>query len=142
MNIRNASTASGLSSDTIRFYEKRGVLPPPPRLENRYRTYTDDHVRRLQLVRGLRELGLPLDEIGRIAGVAHDGTCGDLRRDLIDSLTATCADVDTRMEELRRTRAELESLVNGLGRMTPRSDDVPGLSACDCASLVAAPPES
>jgi DNA-binding transcriptional MerR regulator len=140
MDIRDASAASGLSSDTIRFYEKRGVLPPPPRRANRYRTYTDDHVRRLRLVRGLRELGLSLDAIGRIAGVAHDGTCGDLRLDLMESLTTTCAEVEIRIEELRRTRGELDSLVRGLRRMTPRSDDVPGLSACDCASLVTATP--
>ena len=94
------------------------------------------------MVSGLRDLGLPLDEIGRIAGIAHDGTCGDLRRDLIDSLTATCEDVGTRIEELRRTRGELESLLTGLKKMTPRSNSIPGLSACDCANLVTGRPNA
>ncbi len=60
MNIREAAATSGLSADTIRFYEKKGVLPRPPRRDNGYRSYTDEHVATLRLARGLKDLGLGL----------------------------------------------------------------------------------
>ena len=83
MNIQEAAAASGLSPDTIRFYEKKRVLPQPPRQANRYREYTDEHVATLRLASGLRQLGVPLAEVPPILDVAHTGVCGDIRGQLI-----------------------------------------------------------
>ncbi len=60
MNIQEAAHRSGLSADTIRFYERKGVLPRPPRGANGYRQYTEEHVATLEFARGLRDLNLPL----------------------------------------------------------------------------------
>ncbi len=69
MNIQEAAEASGLSADTIRFYERKRVLPRPPRAANGYRAYTEEHLATLRLTKSLRDLGLPLSEIGSIVAV-------------------------------------------------------------------------
>ena len=56
MNIGEAANASSLTPDTIRFYEKKGILPRPPRLASGYRHYTEEHVATLRLAKALREL--------------------------------------------------------------------------------------
>jgi DNA-binding transcriptional MerR regulator len=137
MNIRQAASASGLSSDTIRFYEKKGVLPSPPRQENGYRTYTEEHVETLRLARGLRDLGLPLDDVADILPVAHDGTCGDLRETLVTTLEGACEEVERRIVDLTRTRGELGSILDGVRAMPADARDVPGMTACGCVQLVA-----
>lgn len=137
MNIRQAASASGLSADTIRFYEKKGVLPRPPRRENGYRAYTDGHVETLRLARGLRDLGLPLSDVAEILPVAHDGTCGDLREALVTTLEGACEEVERRIEELTRTRGELGSILDGVRAMPDDGRDVPGMTACGCVQLVA-----
>ncbi len=70
MNIRQAANASSLTPDTIRFYEKKGILPHPPRLASGYRHYAEEHVSTLRLANGLREFELPLAEVAPILSVA------------------------------------------------------------------------
>lgn len=137
MNIREAAATSGLSADTIRFYEKKGVLPRPPRRDNGYRSYTDEHVATLRLARGLKDLGLPLADIGGILPVAHDGTCGELRETLSSTLEDALIEVERRIDELTHTRTELRSILDGVREMAPESRDVPGMSPCGCVRLVA-----
>ena len=86
MNIQHAADRSGLSADTIRFYERRGVLPRPPRKANGYRDYSERHVETLKLAAGLRSLGLALEDMGQVLTLAHDGTCGAVRTVLNDTL--------------------------------------------------------
>ena len=92
---------SGLSADTIRFYERRQVLPRPPRRENGYREYTTEHVTTLRLAKGLRELGLPLREFQAILTVAHDGACTDLRAVLLQTVANALDQVDARRREVQ-----------------------------------------
>ena len=140
MNIKEAAAASGLSADTIRYYERRGVLPSPPRQANGYREYTPDHLETLRLANGLRELSLPLGDIAAILPVAHEGTCRELRGTLVETLEAAVSQLEARLRELRRTKRNLKTLLDGLRRMRARATRVPGLSACECAQLVSARP--
>ena len=136
MNIRRAAEASGLTADTIRFYEKKGVLPAAPRLANGYREYTDLHVATLRLAKGLRDLGTPLDEVAVILPVAHDGSCGDVRETLSETLSATLSEIERRIEELSRTRSQLGAILHGLSEMRPEESRVPGMTPCGCVRLV------
>ena len=138
MNIQQAAQASGLSADTIRFYEQKGVLPRPPRRDNGYRAYTDEHVATLRLARGLRDLALPLADVGAILPVAHDGTCGDLRDTLTETLTDALATIAGRIEELNRTSDQLTAILGGLREMQPPDSRVPGMDPCGCVQLVSA----
>ena len=136
MNIKDAAAKTGLGPDTIRYYERRGVLPRPPRQLNGYRSYSDEHLDTLRLARGLRELGLPLDDLAAVLGVAHDGTCGDLRDSLQETVNAALDETDARLRELRRTRNRLQDLARALATVTPASERLPGLASCECFDLV------
>lgn len=135
MNIRQAAQASGLPPDTIRFYERKGVLPAPPRRENGYREYTDRHLTTLRLASGLRVLGMPLDQLDDVLHVAHTGTCHDLHDTMLDRLDVLIGDVDRRIAELRATRSELARILNGLNEMDAPDERIPGVEGCDCVRL-------
>lgn len=63
MRIGQLAQSVGVDTQTIRFYERQGLLPPPGRQENGYRVYTEKHVERLAFIRRCRILGLSLAEI-------------------------------------------------------------------------------
>jgi Cd(II)/Pb(II)-responsive transcriptional regulator len=98
MRIGELGRATGVDGETIRYYEKQGLLPAPARMPNGYRTYEAAHLERLAFVRHCRALDVPLAEIKRLLDfVAHPETdCGDINR-LID-------------EQLARVRARLKSM--------------------------------
>ncbi len=139
MNIKDAATASGLTPDTIRFYERKGVLPRPPRGPNGYRHYTEEHVATLRLAKGLRELGLPLSDVAPILLVAHDGTCREVRESMTRTFSQALSELDGKIEELGRARDHLSGLLRGLQRMRPKDAAVPGVKACECVRMVATP---
>ncbi|MCH7699205.1 MAG: MerR family transcriptional regulator, partial [Chloroflexi bacterium] len=137
MNIGEAAEASKLTPDTIRFYEKKGILPHPPRLASGYRHYTEEHVATLRLAKGLRELELPLAEVAPILRVAHDGTCGEIRESMTRTFNRAISGLGDRIEELEEARDHLSSLLQGLQKMRPKDVAVPGVEACECVRLVA-----
>lgn len=136
MNILEASRRSGLSPDTIRFYERHDVLPRPPRRENGYRDYAEEHLATLQLVAGLRHLEMPLKNMCEVARVAHDGTCRDLRGALTEQLQQSLEQTTGRIRELERTGAQIEQLLNGLEQMKPTEQRIPGNAPCGCVRLL------
>lgn len=138
MNIREAAAASGLTAHTIRFYERKGVLPRPPRGANGYRHYTEEHVTTLRLAKGLRELELPLSDVAPILLVAHDGTCGEIRENMTNTFSKAFDDLNARINELQLARDQLAQLVRGLRRMKPEEDALPGVEACECVRMVTA----
>ena len=73
MRIGELARDLGVSSDTLRFYERSGYLPSPPRGENSYREYSPADVDRIRLLLELRRLDLPLDEAARLAGWCQSG---------------------------------------------------------------------
>jgi Cd(II)/Pb(II)-responsive transcriptional regulator len=98
MRIGELGQATGVDIETIRFYEKQGLLPPPARAPNGYRDYGSAHLERLAFIRHGRALDMPLAEIKRLLDfVARpEADCGDINR-LID-------------EQLARVRARLKSM--------------------------------
>lgn len=66
MTIKEASEQSGVSSRNIRYYEQAGLLHPDRNPENEYRVYTPQHIRTLKLIRALRMLDMPLEDIHQI----------------------------------------------------------------------------
>lgn len=98
MRIGELSDATGVDIETIRYYEKAGVLPLPERTDNGYRSYGKTQLERLAFIRHCRALDMPLAEVKRLLDfVAHpDADCGDIDR-LIN-------------EQLARVRARLNSM--------------------------------
>lgn len=136
MNIASAARESGLTTDTIRYYERSGVLPRPTRRPNGYRDYDEAHVAALKLAHGLREVEMPLDEVREIVRVAHDATCGDVRQALTGKIEASISEIEVRMRKLRHTRARLKAMLEGVRSMSSASRRVPGLAPCPCVRII------
>ncbi|MFC7497743.1 Cu(I)-responsive transcriptional regulator [Enterovirga sp. GCM10030262] len=72
MNIGTASKASGVSQRMIRHYEKIGLIPAPPRRDSGYRDYAPADIARLRFIANARDLGFPIEEIGRLLSLWSD----------------------------------------------------------------------
>ena len=98
MRIGQLGKAAGVEVETIRYYEKAGLLPAPARGDNGYRAFAAAHLERLEFIRHCRALDLPLAEIRRLL-------------DFVDRPAAECKDVDGLIDEqLRRVRRRIEGL--------------------------------
>jgi len=137
VNIQQAAASARLAPDTIRFYEKKSVLPRPPRQVNGYRAYTEEHVATLRLAKGLRQLGVPLEAVRPILDVAHTGVCGDIRGQLVMTLDGALREIEGQIADLQRTREHVSRLLAGLNAMRPDESKVPGADACPCIGMVA-----
>ena len=123
MRIGQVAAEADVSVDTVRFYERRGVLPPPQRRPSGYREYPASAVERIRMARALQHLGFTLDEIID-ALHAHDSgtaTCdGELWR-----MEAVLDRIDARISELRGTRSAIIATISecraGRCRFTPAS---------------------
>lgn len=81
IGIGELSKRTGVHIETIRYYERSGVMPKPPRSESGQRIYDETFVRRLSFVSRSRQLGFSLDEIRSLLGLVdeHEYTCADVR---------------------------------------------------------------
>lgn len=100
MRIGTLAQRLGTTPHAIRFYERRGLLPPPPRGPNRYRDYGEVDVARLRLLIGLRQLDIPLHRAAALASMCASGRCDEVSDDLR-------ALVSEKRQELARRVAEL-----------------------------------
>ena len=97
------------TAETIRYYERMGLLPAPRRFANNYRDYGEVHVGRLEFIRHFRTLDISLDEIRSLLESIEDGSPegADRAHVMIHRHLET---VEARMAELRRLREQLCSL--------------------------------
>jgi MerR family mercuric resistance operon transcriptional regulator len=100
---------AGCNLETIRYYEKAGVLPEPPRTQSGYRSYDATHERRLKFVLRARELGFSLDEIRALLRLVdeRDQRCAEAR----DLAAAHLKDVQSKIADLRRMERVLKDMV-------------------------------
>ncbi len=110
LTIGKVSKGTGLPAKTIRFYEERGLIAATSRSEAGYRLYSGQDVRRLQLIRRLRLLGLGLDEVEALVGRALDADCATFGSALLSSIEKQRGAVERRIAELQELRHELEGL--------------------------------
>ena len=109
MKISDAAAASGCHLETIRYYERVGLMPPPTRTASGYRTYRPAEVERLRFISRGRELGFSLEEIRSLLRLEDDSkmSCGD-----VDVIARThLADIHQRIDELHRMATELERVI-------------------------------
>ena len=100
---------SGCNLETVRYYEKIGLLPEPPRTAGGYRTYDATHERRLRFVLRARELGFALDEIRALLRLVdeRDRPCAEARV----VARAHLEDVRAKIADLRRMERVLKDVV-------------------------------
>lgn len=109
VTIGKLAQATGTKAETIRFYEKIGILAKPSRTAGNYRTYCEDHVSRLTFIRRARDLGFPLETVR-------------LMLSLVDQPERSCAAVDEivvqQRHDVEQRIADLERLRDELGRLS------------------------
>jgi Cd(II)/Pb(II)-responsive transcriptional regulator len=108
MKISELSQATGVDVDTIRYYEKAGLLPEPAREANGYRSYGVQHLERLAFVRHCRALDMPLAAVQRLLDFV-DGT-PDEQGDIEQLIEAQIKRVRARLKSLRALERQLAQL--------------------------------
>ena len=108
MRIGKLATSCDCPVETIRYYEKIGLLPQPTRLANGYRSYDDVHGKWLQFILRSRALGFSQDEVRRLTDLAHQKrpACVEVH----DLLQEHVDDVQDRIRELKRMKRALVRL--------------------------------
>lgn len=128
LTIGKAAERAGVGIETVRFYEREGLIDEPPRGPSGYRQYPQSVVTRLQFIRQAKELGFTLNEIKDLLSLRLDPetTCADVKQ----RAEAKIADIDDKMRSLRRMKKVLDKLTkscSGRGSV----DDCPILEALD-----------
>jgi DNA-binding transcriptional MerR regulator len=130
MRIGELARQVGVSTDTVRFYERSGWLPPAVRRDNAYRDYGEPDVEHLRLLIDLRRLGLPLEDAGRIASWCHSGHCADSTAELPRLIGDRRAEIAERIDGLQALDARLAGLERHLGRPRRSLDVVSAAGPC------------
>jgi MerR family mercuric resistance operon transcriptional regulator len=106
--IGDVAKEAGVNVQTVRYYERRGLIPAPPRRASGYREYNEETVRRIRFIRHAKDLGFTLDEIAELLAIrAEPGApCAEVR----DRARAKVSDIDERIESLKRMRDVLSAL--------------------------------
>ena len=99
--------SANVGIETLRFYEKRGLLPEPPRGSNGYRYYPNSHIERLQFIQRAKELGFTLNEITELLSIhEHDGDKYDVKA----LAQLKLQELDDKLKDLNRMRKALSNL--------------------------------
>lgn len=114
MKIGQLSKQTQCKIETIRYYEKIGLLPEPGRTEGGYRIYSDAHLKRLSFVRRSRELGFTIEEIrALLALVDQDSyTCADIKAITVEHL-GTIRQKIADLKKLEKTLENISSQCSG-----------------------------
>jgi Hg(II)-responsive transcriptional regulator len=132
LSIGQLARKSRVNVETIRFYERRGLIPEPPRRESGYRQYSEDGVSRIQFIKRAKELGFSLKEISELLSlrVDPDTTCGDVKK----RAEAKIAEVEEKMRALQRIKKALTKLV-ALCRGSGPTSECPIIEALSAEGL-------
>lgn len=117
VKIGQLAERSGVSTKTIRYYERIGVLPEPQRAGNGYRRYDSGAAERIRFIQDAQSAGLSLAEIQMILELRDGGraTCGHV----IATLESHLDEVDQQMEDLHRTRDRLVEIIDRARALDP-----------------------
>jgi MerR family copper efflux transcriptional regulator len=107
IGIGTLAKRAGVSIDTVRYYEKSGLLSPESRLASGYRRYSEEQVSRLRFIRRAQELGFTLKDIRELLGISKQRDVAKVKRAAENKL----ADVEARLVALTRMRDGLATLV-------------------------------
>jgi DNA-binding transcriptional MerR regulator len=112
MRVAELASAVGVAPDTIRYYERAGLLPPPARTPAGYRAYDPGTVDRLQFIQGAQRLGLRLRDIRDLLTIRDTGACPCEPAEQL--LRRRLADLDAEMARLAALRAQMVAMVDAL----------------------------
>jgi DNA-binding transcriptional MerR regulator len=117
---------SGVSTDTIRFYERKGLLQKPERSANGYRKFSAESVSRVKLIRSALAVGFTIRELSKILRIRNQGgrPCREVQRMAVQKLQ----EIETTIHQLKRLKKELQGCVQEWELMLQSvSEDRPAL---------------
>lgn len=126
LRVAELAGRAGVSPDTVRYYERAGLLAPPPRTPAGYRLYPDAAVERLRFVQGCQRLGLRLREIAELLAVRDTGVCACEPAEQL--LRRHIGELDAELARLTALRADLVRMVDALPDGCPAP--APGATWC------------
>ncbi len=120
MTIGQVAKLTGLGVETIRFYERRGLVDEPPRRESGYRQYSQDVVARIEFIKRGKELGFSLKEIHELLSLRVDpeNSCSDVRHRAEEKI----ADTLQKIKQLQRIQKALKKLAASCAGRGPTSE--------------------
>jgi MerR family copper efflux transcriptional regulator len=112
MRISDVARAAAVNVQTLRYYERRGLLPGPSRRPSGYRDYESETVQRVRFIKRAQELGFTLAEIGELLVLRQDtGHRPDGRARAAATAAAKIEQIDDKLRQLTAMRAALAQLV-------------------------------
>jgi len=109
MTVGRVAKRAGVNVETLRYYERRRLLPIPPRSAGNYRLYSEETVRRLRFIKRAHDLGFTLEEIRELLALraAPRARCATVRRQAEEKVK----DIEEKMETLKGMRTALRQLI-------------------------------
>jgi MerR family mercuric resistance operon transcriptional regulator len=120
MKIVQLAQRAAVNLQTIRYYEREGLLPEPPRLRSGYRLYTDSMVRRVRFIKRAQEIGFSLAEIPELLSLRTDGHRE--RNEVRAIAQAKIADIEDKMRTLKAMKTVLNRLTERCSGCGPASE--------------------
>lgn len=109
LTIGQVAAKAGVGVETIRFYERKGLIEAPPRKKSGYRQYDEDAVKRLAFIQQAKSLGFSLNEIHELFNIcSRPGTSS---RDIKNLSEAKLNDIESKIKMLQQIRRTLKSLI-------------------------------
>ena len=110
MRIGEIAAQADVNIQTLRYYERRGLLTPPSRRASGYREYGTDDVQRVRFIRRAQDLGFTLQEIGDLLALQSESvrSCGSVEK----RASLTLGRIDDKIKDLRRMRTALAKYVH------------------------------
>ena len=119
LTIGRVAKSAHVNVETVRYYERRGLLPKPARLPSGYRAYTPEAVRLVQFIRNARRLGFSLQEVNDLLRLRVDP--GMSCREVKQRAETKIADIERKIEDLRRMQQALATLAEACSGEGPIS---------------------
>ena len=120
LTIGQLAREAQVNVETVRYYERRGLMPEPPRRESGYRQYSDADVTRIKFIKRAQTLGFTLKEISELLSLRIDPktTCGDVKR----RAEVKIADMEEKIKALQRMKKALTKLASTCRGRGPTSE--------------------
>ena len=117
LTIGQIAKRAGVSNDTIRLYERYGLIEEPPRADNGYRQYSSNTVDQLIFIQRAKHMGFTLKEIQELLSIHHTSTqsCGEVRKRAQQKLQQ----VNGKLQELKQLEKVLKKLVRDCDEHQP-----------------------
>ena len=109
LSLSAAARRAGVNVETIRYYQRRGLLPRPPRMHGAFRRYSPELVDRIRFIKRAQQLGFALSDVADLLGLAEGGTC-----------SGVCGLAERKRDDVERKIADLEALRAALRGLVTR----------------------